>query len=72
MSDVEAVARTVRNEYLISHADKGFYETVQFADPALLEIFDFRYIAGNSQALDVPSNVVLTESQATKYFGDTD
>jgi len=72
LSDVEAVARTVRHEYLVSHADKGFYETVQFADPALLEIFDFRFIAGNNKALDVPTNVLLTESQAIKYFGDTD
>lgn len=72
LSDVEAVARTVRHEYLVSHADKGFYETVQFADPALLEIFDFRFIAGNNKALDKPTNVLLTESQATKYFGETD
>jgi len=72
LSDIEAVARTVRREYLVSHADKGFYEYVQFADPALLDIFDFRYIAGNDKALDIPTNVLLTESQAIKYFGDTD
>ena len=72
LSDIDAIARTVRREYLVSFGDKGFYESVQFADPALLEIFDFNYIAGNDKALDVPTNVLITESQAVKYFGDTD
>jgi putative ABC transport system permease protein len=72
LSDVDAVARTVRNEYLVSHGDKSFYETVQFSDPELLQIFDFRYIAGDKKALDVPTNLLITESQAVKYFGDTD
>ena len=70
--DVDAMARTVRNEYLVSHDDKGFYESVHFTDPALLEIFDFHYIAGDSKALDIPTNLLVTESQAIKYFGNTD
>jgi putative ABC transport system permease protein len=72
LSDIDAIARTVNREYLVSYGDKGFYESVQFADPTLLEIFDFNYIAGNDKALDIPTNVLLTESQAVKYFGDTD
>jgi len=71
LSDVDAMARTVRNEYLVSHEDKSFYESVHFTDPALLEIFDFRYIAGDEKALDVPTNLLITESQAVKYFGNT-
>jgi len=70
LADVEAVARTIRYEYLVSQGDRAFYEAVQFSDPALLEIFDFNYIAGDHKALDVPTNLVLTESQAVKYFGD--
>jgi putative ABC transport system permease protein len=72
LTDVDAMARTVRNEYLVSHDDKSFYEQVHFTDPALLEIFDFQYISGNDKALDVPTNVLLTESQAVKYFGHVD
>jgi len=72
LTDVEAVARTLRYEYLVTRDDNSFYETVQFADPALLEIFDFRFIAGDDRALDIPTNVILTESQAIKYFGDAD
>ena len=72
LTDVEAVARTIRYEYLVSHGDKGFYESVQFSDPALLEIFDFEYIAGDSTALDNPTNLLITAEQAIKYFATTD
>ena len=72
LSDVEAVARTIRAEYLVSRGDRGFYETVQFADPELLDVFDFEYIAGRGDALDNPSGIIMTRSAAIKYFGDTD
>lgn len=71
-SDIDAVARMLRFEYLVSHADKGFYESVSFVDPVFLEIFDFDYIAGNASALRTPASVLLTEAQATKFFGRTD
>ncbi len=71
LTDVDAVARTIRSEYLVSRGDNGFYETVHFADPELLEIFDFKYIAGDDRALDVPTNLLISESQAIKYFGTT-
>ncbi|MDJ0812319.1 MAG: ABC transporter permease [Woeseiaceae bacterium] len=71
LTDVDAVARTIRNEYLVSRGDSSFYEAVNFADPELLEIFDFNYIAGDAKVLDVPTNLLITESQAIKYFGNT-
>lgn len=72
LTDVDAVARTIRQEYLVSQDDNSFYEAVTFADPTLLEVFDFNYIAGDAKALDVPTSLVLTESQAIKFFGTTD
>jgi putative ABC transport system permease protein len=72
LGDIEAVARTLRYEFLVSYDDKGFYEAVQFADPTILQIFDFRYIAGDEKALDVPTNLLITESEAIKYFGTSD
>ena len=72
LSDVEAVARTLHYEYLVSQGDNSFYEFVQFADPTLLEIFNFDYIVGSEKALDVPTNIILTETNAIKFFGDTD
>ena len=72
LQDVERVARTVNSEYLLSVGDKSFYETLGFADAALLDIFDFSYIYGDSSALEDPSGLLLTESSAIKYFGRTD
>lgn len=72
LSDLEGVARTLRYEYLVSKDDNAFYEAVHFTDPALLDIFDFNYIAGTPDVLDIPTNLLITESQAIKYFGGTD
>ena len=66
------MARTVPREFLLSVGDKSFYESVNFSDAALLDIFDFNYIHGDATALQDPSGLVLTESSAIKYFGHTD
>jgi putative ABC transport system permease protein len=70
--DVEAVARTIASEYLISVGRESFYEGILFADPALLDIFDFDYLHGDGSALRDPSGLVISESIAQKYFGRTD
>jgi putative ABC transport system permease protein len=72
VADVSAVARTRIESYLVSVGAEGFYERFRFADPALLSIFDFHYLQGDSSALDDPSGLLLTESLAIKYFGRTD
>jgi putative ABC transport system permease protein len=72
ISEVEAVARTITSEYLINMGADRFYEVIRFADPALLEIFDFEYLHGDSSALDDPSSLLITESTAIKYFGKAD
>ena len=71
LSDVEAVARTLRYEYLVTMGDNSYYETILFSDPALLKIFDFDYIDGSGDALDGPSGLVITEAAAIKYFGES-
>ena len=72
LSDVEAVARTMGYEYLISMDEDSYYQMIRFADPALLQIFDLKYIYGDSSALNDPSAVIVSETVAIKYFGDTD
>jgi putative ABC transport system permease protein len=72
ISDVEAVARTITSEYLINMGADRFYQVIRFADPALLEIFDFEYLYGDRSALDDPSALLITESAAIKYFGKAD
>jgi len=42
-----------------------------FAEPHFFKVFDYIWIAGDSQnALQSPNSVVLTESLALKYFGN--
>ena len=72
LTDVEAVARTIRREFLITMGAESFYENLRFADPAITRIFDFEYLHGDETALDDPSAVLLSESTAIKYFGRTD
>jgi len=72
LTDVEAVARTLRSEYLVTMGDSSFYQTILFTDPAILEIFDFKYVDGDDKALDNPSGILITETAAIKYFGETD
>ena len=71
LSDVEAVARTLRYEYLVTMGDNSYYQTILFSDPALLKIFDFDYIDGSGDALDDPSGLIITETAAIRYFGES-
>ena len=46
--------------------EPGFY----FADPGILDLFEFRLIRGDANtALNAPNTVVLTETTAARYFG---
>jgi len=72
LQDVQSVARIVNSEYLLSVGAEGFYEGIRFADPELLDIFDFDYLDGDATALKDPTGLVLTESSAIKYFGHAD
>ncbi len=55
-------------------ADKQFNErNVYFVDSTFFSIFDQTVLQGNGKtALEEPNSIVLTESAAKKYFGDSD
>jgi putative ABC transport system permease protein len=72
LSDVEAIARTLAIEYLVSMGPDSFYQSIRFTDPALLEIFDLEYVHGDSSALEDPSALLISEAAAMRYFGKTD
>jgi putative ABC transport system permease protein len=59
---------------LLGRDELVFYEDrLRFADPALLEIFDFDWLQGTpAAALAEPNSIVLTESLMRKYFGGED
>ena len=59
---------------LLSHEDAGFYEEgLLFTDAQFFDVFSFPFVRGTpEEALTAPFSLVLTESAARKYFGDTD
>lgn len=70
---IEAMARTIGREYLVTvGGDSHFHEQLMFTDPALLQIFDFEYLAGGPESLNDPKGMVVTRETAIKWFGKTD
>ncbi len=61
------------SKYLMGASkEKQFYEEQFYrVDPDFLKIFTYKVLLGNpDELLSDPSNIVLTESSARKYFGD--
>jgi len=59
---------------VLRYADKAFSEPkFLFVDSTFFDVFTVDFLAGNPRtALAQPNSVVLTESMAGKYFGNTD
>ncbi|MEE4196547.1 MAG: ABC transporter permease [Bacteroidales bacterium] len=57
---------------MIKYDNKAFYEDhFLLADPSFFKLFDFKFIEGNPEtALSSVNSVVITQSNAKKYFGD--
>jgi putative ABC transport system permease protein len=70
--EVDQIARTNWSYYqLINYKDKALKLEVLAADPSLLTMFTFDFVAGNArEALADPSSIVLTQSGAKALFGD--
>lgn len=69
LSEVDAVARTIVREFLVSVGEDNYYQNLRFADPELLQIFNFEYIYGDATALNSSTGVLISETMAEKYFG---
>jgi len=75
--DIESAARVEALPFyskpIISYNNNTFYENGHIsADPAFLQIFKYDAVYGNiNTALNDPNSLVLTESLARKYFGNT-
>ncbi len=62
------------SDVLVTVGDKSFLEKkVYWTDPQTFEIFSFPFVRGDrASALKDPSSVLLSESAASRLFGDTD
>lgn len=75
---VAQYARLLKHEFgttaFISAGDKKIVEeSLYWADPGFLEIFDIQQVAGDlTSALTQPNTVALSRSTAIRYFGTAD
>jgi putative ABC transport system permease protein len=69
-SQIKKVCRIEDRTVVVKHEDKVFNERIRFVDPEFLEMFTFPLKAGTSGSLRDQSSVVLSETMASKYFGD--
>ena len=71
--EIESTARVYGGLTLLSRDDVAFYEDrFRWADNSLFQIFAFDWLAGDPKtALAEPATIVLTETLAKKYFGDS-
>ena len=77
LPEVKAVTRIFPawgRKYLIQYKDKSFFETnLLRIDSSFFNVFDFQFVHGNGAAtFKSPLSIVLTETSAKKYFGNTD
>jgi putative ABC transport system permease protein len=71
--EAEDAVRLGRDEFLVRKGDVKFQEkNCVLADSSLFNIFDFTLIAGDKKtALKEPMSIVLSQTLAKKYFGNT-
>jgi putative ABC transport system permease protein len=73
-NEIEQAVRLANTNIVLKNGDEVFEEEhVFFADPEVFEVFTWKLLDGNPRtALSSPDGLVLSESMAKKYFGQTD
>ena len=72
-SDIEAISRLYFEGHLLLRGNDAFVETIGYVDPGFFDIFDIPVISGDRDAVFADNtSLLVTESMAKKYFGDTD
>lgn len=72
--EVESFSRYWNNTSLVSYEEHSYLDDrLHLVDPGFLEIFSFPAISGDPiEALSNKSSIIITQSEALKYFGDED
>ena len=72
-SDIETISRLYFEGHLLMRGNDAFVETVGYVDPGFFEIFDIQATSGDRDAVFADNtSLLITQSMAQKYFGDTD
>jgi putative ABC transport system permease protein len=57
---------------ILSAGEKKFTKTGNFAEPEIADMLSLKMLRGNRSGLKDPSSILLSESVAKAFFGDTD
>ncbi|MEM6321489.1 MAG: FtsX-like permease family protein [Bacteroidota bacterium] len=71
--DLKEVAAGIRfhtQGTIVQNETSVFGEQLAFADANFLEVFTFKVISGDANALKDPSQILISEQKAKSYFGD--
>ncbi|MGN6397345.1 MAG: ABC transporter permease [Mucilaginibacter sp.] len=70
---VQDYVRIEKRGAVVSYDNQNFEETaLLYADPSFFNIFSYKLIKGDGQSLNSTDKIILTESTARKYFGDSE
>src|SRR6476661_8238339 len=73
LPDVEAACRISGGEAAVKYGNNTFNDPVALVDSNFFSLFDFKLATGNRKdPFPISNSLVLTESIAKKYFGDTE
>ncbi len=73
LPEVKNATRLAMEQITMTVGDRQFSEPVALADPNFLEVIAFPLASGDPKtALAQPESIVISESNARKYFGDGD
>ena len=72
--EVEEAVRMIRRGEIVEQNGQQFLESdILVTDPSFFRMFSYRLATGDAAtALNDPFTIILTQSTAKKYFGDTD
>jgi putative ABC transport system permease protein len=72
--EIENTVRMDMHGEIVRLKDRQLYEdAILVTDPSFFDVFSFHLLRGDvSTALKEPFSIILTESAAKKYFGDSD
>jgi putative ABC transport system permease protein len=73
-AEIENTVRFDMHEELVLHNGQQLLEPgILVTDPSIFDIFSYKLVTGNvHSALNAPYSIILTQSTAKKYFGDSD
>ena len=72
-SEFDEVVQYDQNSFLVGEGNDRNNEPISIISPEFFQVFDFQVMMGNAEKpLTDRNSIILSESHATKYFGNSD